>query len=277
MQGAGLPVYSLDPVRGHLSFVVLHGRAPAGSDEAAIGPASAKALHKKIGDRLQVGGSDGVRLRIVGTALLEQTPHTSFDQGVWATPAVVDKLAIPAADQQEQVFAVTGRGGVKATTLIAHLHKRLGNVEVDSISSPQDVLALRNVRALPQALAGFLVLLGLAALGHALITAVRRRRHDLAVLRAIGFRPRQNAACIAWQAMTVAVVGLVVGLPLGVAAGRLSWRWVADRTPLIYVPPLAAAAIVLAVPAAILLANLLAAWPARRAASVRPAEVLRTE
>ena len=104
VQGAGLPVYSLDPVRGHLSFVVLHGRAPAGSDEAAIGPASAKALHKQIGDRLQVGGQDGVNLRIVGTALLEQTPHTSFDQGVWATPAIVDKLAIPAADQQEQVL-----------------------------------------------------------------------------------------------------------------------------------------------------------------------------
>ena len=277
VQGAGLPVYSLDPVRGHLSFVVLHGRAPAGSDEAAIGLASAKALHKQIGDRLQVGGQDGVNLRIVGTALLEQTPHTSFDQGVWATPAIVDKLAIPAADQQEQVFAVTGRRGIKAAPLIAHLHKRLGNVEIDSISSPQDVLALRNVRTLPVALAGFLAVLGLAALGHALVTAVRRRRHDLAVLRAIGFRPRQNAACIAWQAMAVAVVGLVVGIPLGIAAGRLSWRWVADRTPLIYAPPLAAAAVVIAVPAAILLAKALAALPARRAARLRPAEVLRTE
>lgn len=125
----------------------------------------------------------------------------------------------------------------------------------EPVTVPQDVLALRNVRTLPQALAAFLVALALAALGHALVTAVRRRRHDLAVLRALGFPPRQNAACIAWQATTVAVVGLVLGLPLGVVVGRLSWRWVADSTPLLYVPPVAA----------------------RRAARLRPAEVLRSE
>jgi len=43
------------------------------------------------------------------------------------------------------------------------------------------------------------------------------------------------------------------------------------------VPPLAAIAAILIVPAAILLANLLAAWPARSAARIRPAEALRTE
>ena len=55
------------------------------------------------------------------------------------------------------------------------------------------------------------------------------------------------------------------------------WRWVAVATPLLYVAPLALAAIMLAVPASLVLANALAAWPARRAAGVRPAEVLRTE
>jgi len=106
---------------------------------------------------------------------------------------------------------------------------------------------------------------------------VRRRRHDLAVLRALGFRPRQNAACIAWQATTVAVVGLVLGLPLGVVVGRLSWRWVADSTPLLYVPPVAVLALLLAIPVAMVAANALAAVPARRAARLRPAEVLRSE
>jgi ABC-type lipoprotein release transport system permease subunit len=139
------------------------------------------------------------------------------------------------------------------------------------------VLLLQNVRNLPRALAAFLALLGIAALGHALVTTVRRRRHDLAVLRAMGLRPRQSAACIFWQAMTVAVVALAIGIPLGIIIGRVSWRWVANSTPLLYVPPLAALAILIAIPAAIALANVLAAYPARRAAGVRPAEVLRTE
>jgi ABC-type antimicrobial peptide transport system permease subunit len=90
-------------------------------------------------------------------------------------------------------------------------------------------------------------------------------------------RPRESAALIFCQAMTVAIIALAIGIPLGIIFGRLSWRWVANSTPLLYVPPLAALAILIAIPAAIVLANMLAAYPARRAAGVRPAEVLRTE
>jgi hypothetical protein len=279
VNGAGLPVYSVDPVRGNPSFVVLHGRAPAGPQEAAIGPASAKALHKGIGDQVRISGSDGTTatMKVVGTTLLPQTPHTSFDQGVWVSKAAGRRFA-GNIDQAapDDVIVATARPGVKPAALVDHLHEAIG-VEVEGSGPPQDVLFLRNVRTLPRALAAFLAVLAVAALGHALVTAVRRRRHDLAVLRAIGFRPRQSAACIFWQAITVALVGLALGIPIGVVVGRLSWRWVADSTPLLYVAPIAALAILIAIPAAIALANLLAAYPARRAAGVRPAEVLRTE
>ncbi|HSH58878.1 MAG TPA: hypothetical protein VK988_04390, partial [Acidimicrobiales bacterium] len=83
--------------------------------------------------------------------------------------------------------------------------------------------------------------------------------------------------CIAWQATTIAVVGLGLGLPLGVVAGRLSWRSVADATPLLYVALLAVVAVVLAVPLPLLAANLLAVFPARPAARLRPADLLRSE
>lgn len=275
VEGAGVPAYTIGPVQGRLSFVVLRGRAPRAPGEVALGPATAKALGKDVGDRVHVGGPRGLELRIVGTALMEQTAHTSFDQGVWATPADVGKLDVGEPVEDDRSVLVTARAGVEPDALVSHLRSRFDAVE--GPTTPQDVLFLRNVRPLPHALAAFLVLLGLAALGHALVTAVRRRRHDLAVLKAIGFRPAQNAACIAWQAMTVAAVGLVLGLPLGAVAGRLSWRWVADATPLLYEPPLAVTAVALAVPAAVAAANLLAALPARRAARLRPAEVLRSE
>ena len=51
----------------------------------------------------------------------------------------------------------------------------------------------------------------------------------------------------------------------------------ADSTPLLYVAPVAAVAAIVAIPAALGLANVLAAWPARRAATISPAEALRTE
>src|SRR5207253_9922784 len=96
---------------------------------------------------------------------------------------------------------------------VGRLLDQLGpGLDVEPRAIPQDVSYLRNVRSLPRALAAFLVLLGLGAVGHVLTSAVRRRRRDLAVLRAIGFRPLQVAACVAWQALTVTLVALVIGI-----------------------------------------------------------------
>jgi ABC-type lipoprotein release transport system permease subunit len=173
-------------------------------------------------------------------------------------------------------FVVTATRGTSEPSLMAALGKHVSN-DVDPVALPQDVLYLRDVRSLPIALAIFLVLLALAALAHALVTAVRRRRHDLAILKAIGLRPRQSAACIVWLATTVAVVGVIVGIPLGIVVGRLAWRWIAHRTPLLYVAPLATVAVIVIAPAVLVVANALAALPARRAARLRTAEVLRTE
>jgi ABC-type lipoprotein release transport system permease subunit len=278
IDGAGLPVYTVKPIKSIKPFVVLSGKAPRTADEVALGPATVKALHKHVGDTVRITGAFGPRtFRVVGTTLLAQTPHASFDQGAWVSPEGMDTIAKDLA-AGDTTLVLTARPGVKATALVNELNPKFVGDEVDPNNTPvQDVALLRNVRTLPQALAIFLALLGIAALGHALITTVRRRRHDLAVLRAIGLRPRQSAALIFWQAMTVAIIALAIGIPLGIIFGRLSWRWVANSTPLLYVPPLAALAILIAIPAAIVLANVLAAYPARRAAGVRPAEVLRTE
>ena len=271
VEGDGLPLYAITPIEGELSFVVLEGRPPVAATEAALGPASLAALRRSVGDAVTIGGR---RVTVVGEALLPQTPHSSFDQGVWMTPAGAEAVGAADAPFGPELF-VRGRDGIAARDLVTRLERLSPDVEASSI--PQDVVLLTNVRSVPRALAAFLVLLAVAALGHALVTTVRRRRHDLAVLRALGFRPAQARAAIAWQATTVGIVALVLGVPLGVAAGRTAWRLTAEATPLLYVGPVAAAAIALTVPGAILVANALAAWPARRAGRIRPAVVLRTE
>ena len=50
-----------------------------------------------------------------------------------------------------------------------------------------------------------------------------------------------------------------------------------DPTPLQYVAPLAALALLLVIPGSLLVANLLAAWPGRRAARLHIAGTLRAE
>jgi hypothetical protein len=142
---------------------------------------------------------------------------------------------------------------------------------------PLAVLEVKDVAVLPFALAGFLVLLAAGPVGHALATAVRRRRHELAVLRALGITRLQSRLVVVTQASVLAAIGLVFGVPLGVALGRITWRLVAQNTPFAYHPPLALWALVLTAPLALLAANLLAAWPGHRAARLRSAQILRAE
>lgn len=279
VDGASVPVYAMEPVKGSRTFTLLEGRRPVAADEAVIGPATGRALRRGIGDTIRIGGPDGRDARVVGLGLLPQTPHFSFDQGAWLTVEGFEAVAPPTGDGARQEMAmVRFAPGSTVEAGVAVLADRLGpGAEIEPRSLPQDVAYLRNVRALPKALAAFLVLLGLGALGHVLASAVRHRRQDLAVLRALGFRPLQVAGCVAWQAVTVSVVALVAGIPLGIAAGRWAWRWVADTTPLLYVPPLAWVVVLVSIPAALVLANAIAVLPATRAARLRPADVLRAE
>jgi ABC-type lipoprotein release transport system permease subunit len=127
------------------------------------------------------------------------------------------------------------------------------------------------------ALGALVAVVALVAVGFALVTAVRRRRRDLAVLKTLGFDRRQVRSTVAWHATTVAGIGLVVGIPLGLVTGRLAWRMVADELGVGTDPTRPALAILFVVPVALVAVNLVAALPARRAARTRPAVVLRSE
>lgn len=142
---------------------------------------------------------------------------------------------------------------------------------------PAEIDRIRQIDRLPLALALFVVTVAMVAVGFALVTAVRRRRRDLAVLKTLGFRRRQVRATVAWHATTIAVVALAVGVPLGLLVGRFTWRSVADELGVSTDPTLPLLAMVALLPAALLAVNLVAAVPARRAANTRPAVVLRSE
>lgn len=278
VDGVGLPVYSLDREKGTISFALLEGHAPRSDHEAVIGPESSAALNRGIGDTVRVG-EKAAPLKIVGVGLLPQTPHSSFDQGLWTTTRALETAAGSAAAGGEAGLAtaiVRYRSGVNADAKTEQLMKKLP-VEGETAAQPQDVVLLTSVRSLPRTLAFVLAFLALAALGHALVTAVRRRRRDLAVLRSLGFTRRQSGACVVFQATTVGIIALVIGIPLGIYVGVAAWNWVASSTPLVFIPPVALPTVAIVVPATLVAAVALAAWPARRAGRIRPAAVFRTE
>jgi ABC-type antimicrobial peptide transport system permease subunit len=62
-----------------------------------------------------------------------------------------------------------------------------------------------------------------------------------------------------------------------VVVGRQVWRVLADSLSFVYVGPLAGLVLLVLVPVALAVLGILAFWPARGAARLRTAEVLRTE
>jgi ABC-type lipoprotein release transport system permease subunit len=114
-------------------------------------------------------------------------------------------------------------------------------------------------------------------LAHALVTSVSRRRHDIGILKTIGFTRRQVSATVSWQATALMLVVLAVGLPLGVIAGRWIWALFANQLGVTAEAPLPWVFVVCVVPAALLLGNLVAAIPAWSARNTKALATLRAE
>jgi hypothetical protein len=281
-----VPVFVLDPVDEPLPVVLTAGRMPARADEVLLTPGSAADAGMGVGDRIELtGNTDLTRPFLVsGLAFVPEGPHNTYDEGAWMPKEPFDDLF---EGFKFHIIDVVLRTGADPAAVAA----RIGAGMAETTGAPTEAFAdfleppdppsrleeLQRIAELPRYLAAFLALLAVAAVGHAVATAVRRRRHDLAVLRALGVTRLDTRVTVLVQATVLAIVGLVVGVPLGLALGRTLWRSVADSTPLAYVPPLAVLVLVAIGPAALLAANLLAALPSQRAASLRVAHVLRTE
>ena len=284
INGTPTPTFGTKSVTGDIHPVVLAGRAPRTPSEIAFAPTTMRRLGLHIGDRVRVGAAATPNVRVVGKALLPETSHTSYDQSAWMTaPGLAAALPTDAAasgDFTEDYLLLRWRPHADTQAALARFRKLAGPdepFESASATLPTGVAVLGDLRVLPFSLAIFFALLAIATVAHALVTTVRRRRADLAILRSIGFTKRDSRVAIAWQATLLAVAGLVVGVPLGILAGRLAWKQLASSFPFVYAPPLAILSILLIVPIALIIANALAAGPAHVATRIRPANVLRTE
>jgi len=276
---SGVPSYALRAGFGSpaIGLTVLEGRGPQARGEVAMGPRTAHQLDVGIGDEVEIG-EDGLTVTIVGTALFPTEVHSSFDQGIWLAPSDYDAAnSFPPNDTERYLVATFTQGSTdRGLAELEAVARRF-----DGFSRPADLppelVNLRDVRSLPRLLAAFLAVLAVAALLHLLLTTARARAHEFAILRALGFTKRSTRSVVNVQGTALFIAGLVVGIPLGAAAGRVGWRLVAERVPLQDTAPFAIVTLALLVPPALAVARVVAVLPGRRVTRPRPAEVLRTE
>ena len=239
---------------------VTDGHGLRSDRQVVLGAATMAELHTRIGGVVTVSfGSPAsrpayvppTRLTVVGTATFPAIGYSSIvaDHTSMGTGALIPLRVLPPAlrlalSSRDPVLAgpslvfVRYKAGVSeaakradAARLVAftdglyrHDSRAAGNnVAAVGPQQPSQIVNYRTIGSTPEVLAGALSAGAFAGMVVSLGAAVRRRRRDLAVLKTLGFTRRQLSATVAWQASIDALVGIVIGVPFGVFAGRALW------------------------------------------------------
>ncbi len=315
VDGTLVPAIGVDPSPGAAAsstvsgadgyLTLLAGRAPSGPGEIALGAQTMRAVHARLGEDVRVAvdfstgvtvaGSQRTRtMRVVGEVVFPDFGlDTLSDTDLGSGAIVAASLLSEGGQPQSQTCPTritcynffllrykpgTDLAAAKATLLAAAARASCppGACLMTASQQPGDIQDYVAVRDTPLLLGALLAVLAVGTLAHVLLTGVRHRRRDLAVLKALGLTRAQVQGAVAWEATALAAVALLVGVPAGIIAGRLAWAAFAEAG----VTPAATfdlALVLLTVPVTLLLANVIAAWPGRSAARLRPAAVLRAE
>jgi ABC-type lipoprotein release transport system permease subunit len=275
-------------VPSDMSFVLppATGRLPRSSQEIALGTKTLRQLHARVGATIPVSvtvPNAPVRsMTIVGTTVFPTLSDTlGLGTGAALTPDGVRHL-LPAKVENPPPAVVfvrfrPGAGPEEGRQVLAARLARLGSFTVDGPATPTDLLNFGQVQNLPQVLGIGLAVVALLTITHLLITSVRRRQRDFAIFRALGFTSSQIRGTLCWQALTLAGIALLIGVPAGIACGRLCWQVFAYQlgiTPVVAVP---VAALSIMAASWLAAAAVIAALPGTTAARNPPARVLHSE
>jgi hypothetical protein len=256
-------------------------------------------LHKRLGDTVGMRYVPGlprqaIPLKIVGVATM---PAIGIAEGLHSSMGVGAMVPVDNGKVTEQLgpqgyqgcvgpnmvlLRSTGAAGAAAARQAAQRLARSASqvlakepmdgtcggyqASVLAVQRPAQIVNYRSMGLTPFLLAMALAGGATIALGLTLVASVRRRRRELAILKAIGFTPGQLQWSVLWQAGIVALVGIVVGVPLGVALGRWLWTLFAEEIGAVPAPAIPFGSLLLASLIALALAVGLSAVPGRIAA-----------
>jgi predicted lysophospholipase L1 biosynthesis ABC-type transport system permease subunit len=273
--------HTYDPVGSPVPLVLTDGTPPTSPDDVVLAPTTADQLHVTIGSTVALRGDVGeTTMKVTGIGFAVESSTSGYDHGAWVPPAAYDRLF---TGFKEHTGLIALRPGVEPATALARLEKVAGdaaggqNTLIITPFVPQQIAEINALRNLPVVLGMFLAVLAVGATAHALTAGVRRRHGDLAVLRALGTTRWQCRVVVLTQVTVIAVIGLMFGIPLGLALGRALWHVTASYTPLSYQAPFASSALLLVAPVTLLIAALLAVWPGHRITRLPIGQALRTE
>jgi putative ABC transport system permease protein len=169
------------------------------------------------------------------------------------------------------------RPGAAEETVDAIRRRFVANgADAETVRSRVESLLAQNTGffTLMQQFVGVGLVVGIAGIGVILVRAVRERRREVGVLRALGFQPRSVAVGFLVEALFVAIEGVLIGVAVALIG---SYGLVASGTNFTegfdFAVPWPSVLVIVAI--AVVTSALAALWPAVRAARIRPAAALR--
>ena len=272
-----------------IDLPVVDGRLPTAADEVALGSLTARDLGVGVGDTVDVDGENvGPRtLTVTGRVVLPPLGPYQADRAAPGTGMLVTERLVD-EDLVRESVAFVGIDlvpGADAGDALGDLRDDFdlweqndwGTFDYGEPVRPAEIVDADRMQAVPLLAGLLLVVAAVIGLSLAVVVSVRARRRELAILRALGFTGRQLRDSVRVQALATMVVALVIGVPVGVALGRLAWRAFADQLGVAAGPVVPVWWVVATVAGGFVVALLAAAVPARAASRVDPATILRSE
>lgn len=292
VNGQHVRTIAMTPVRGAALLSVPDGRLPRGDRDIMLGVATMRATGAQVGGTVQVTVADPdgkphvAGFRVTGRASLNAGTGGLGNGAVMTTSAFIN-VQCPAGSKRSAcqqavrnclatVALVRAAPGAAGSAALARHVKKYPTLTYQP-AEPEVLVNFGESVNFPLLLALALAVFGAATLLHLLLVSVARRRVEAGLLKALGFVRRQVAATVCWQASVVALVGIAIGVPAGIAAGRVLWRVFATNFGVVPVAVVEPVLIIALVAGVLAVANLLAAAPALLAARSDPARLLRAE
>ena len=243
-------------IRGPLLFPTVEGHVPRGDGQIGLGATTMHQVGAHVGSLVNVtmslpsGGTRTAPFRVVSQVSFPVlSGFVGLGSGALFTIPGYEAAVCPPSPGQRACFQAveqSGNGGLLVRVVPGPLGRAAVthylNLYRSGVALPLTPTSLINFGEavnFPLIFGAILAVFGAATLAHLLVVSVSRRRREIGLLKVLGFLNGQVVSAVSWQATTVALVGSVIGVPLGVVAGKATWRLFATHlgvVPVIVIP-----------------------------------------
>ncbi len=230
--GAQVAALGVDPKVGAVYLTMNSGRAPLSANEIVLGASTLRTVDASLGDRIVVGTSQGDRtMTVVGVATFPAIGSARFGSMSLGDGAATIASVLPPSDPTGHYSGVLLRlvSGSRAERIdqMRELVASLGCTDASCFlldAKPPQLAGYDDVRSIRYPLGAALACLVALPLGYGIVSTVRSRRRELAVLRALGMTSNQVSAIVIVHAIVVALVAVAFGVVAGALIANIGWH-----------------------------------------------------